>query len=74
MGVIIKKMEKNMKKIIITLLCLLLCCGCGPEAEPEPEPEPLYYSDEIRIVTKKLNSVEELSEKVLAVQETFDKE
>ena len=64
-----------MKKIIITLLCLLLCCGCGPkEVEPEIEPEPLYVSDPIKIITKDLNSVEELSDKVLAVQESFDKE
>lgn len=64
-----------MKKLFIALLCLLLCCGCGPkEPEPEPEPQPLYVSDPIKIVTKNLNSVEELSDKVLAVQDSFDKE
>ncbi|MBR3227427.1 MAG: LCP family protein [Erysipelotrichaceae bacterium] len=64
-----------MKKIISLLLCLLilLCTGCGASQE-EKEPEPLRVSDEIRIVTKDLESVEELTDKVLAVQETFDKE
>ncbi|MBR2578074.1 MAG: hypothetical protein IKE38_03990, partial [Erysipelotrichaceae bacterium] len=62
-----------MKRIINMLLCafLLLCSGCSGK---EKEPEPLYVSDEIRIVTKDLGSVEELSGKVLAVQESFDKE
>lgn len=66
-----------MKKTIITFLCLLLilCTGCQKKEEVIEEiKEPLYYSKDIRIITKDLNSVEELADKVLCVHESFDKE
>ena len=65
-----------MKKIITLLTCLalLLCTSCSKGSDNPTVEEPLYYSDEIRIVTKNLNSIEDLSGKVLAVQESFDKE
>lgn len=63
-----------MKKIISAFLCLLivLCSGCQKEAEEVKEP--LYFSEDIRIISKNLNSVEELAGKVLCVHDTFDKE
>lgn len=73
-----------MKKIINLLLCilLLLCAGCSSKSddttvdnnENTDTNEPLYYSDDIRIVSKDLTSLEELSGKVLGVQDSFDKE
>ena len=65
-----------MKKIITLLTCLalLLCTSCSKGSDEPTVEEPLYYSDEIRIVTKNLSSIEDLSGKVLAVQESFDKE
>lgn len=66
-----------MKKIINALLCacLLLCAGCSKgEDQSSNEPEVLYYSDDIKILSDKLTSVEQLSDKVLAVQDSFDKE
>ena len=65
-----------MKKIITLLTCLalLLCTSCSKGSDEPTVDEPLYYSDEIRIVTKNLSSIEDLSGKVLAVQESFDKE
>lgn len=64
-----------MKKIIILLCLALLLTSCGKKQEEEEVViEPLYYSDEIRIVTKDLESVEQLTDKVLAVQGSFDKE
>lgn len=67
-----------MKKIISLLLCLsmLLCVtGCGSsDSSSETSDDVLYYSKDIRIVTEKLNSVEDLKDKVLAVQDSFDKE
>ena len=56
-------------------MCIILLCACvGCSEKKEEEPEPLYVSDEIRIVTRDLTSVEELTDKILAVQESFDKE
>ncbi len=69
-----------MKKLIKMIMCLslLLCTACSSATVNEDttakEDEPLYYSDEIKIVTKDLSSIEELKNSVLAVQETFDKE
>lgn len=63
-----------MKKVIAVLLCLAICLCTGCAKEEEEIQEPLYYSEDIRIITKNLNSVEELSDKVLCVEETFDKE
>lgn len=68
-----------MKKIGVLFVCLLLiltsaCSKKEEESKEEKEPEALYYSPEIRIVTKDLSDVNELGEKVLAVQESFDKE
>ena len=61
-----------MKKIITIFVCmvLLICSSCSKSDDKKP----LYYSDEIRIVTKNLNSTEDLKDKVLAVQDSFDKE
>jgi len=66
-----------MKKLLTTLLVtlLLVCTGCSNNKELEvKETEALYYSGDIRIVTKDLNSIEDLSNKVLAIQDSFDKE
>ena len=63
-----------MKRIIIFLLCLVLCLCTGCQKEIEEVKEPLYYSEDIRIITKDLNNVEELSDKILCVHDTFDKE
>lgn len=66
-----------MKKIICVFLCLLivLCSGCQKKEEiVEEAQEPLYFSEDIRIITKNLNSVEELQDKILCVEKTFDKE
>ncbi len=70
-----------MKKIIKVLLCitLLLCTACSKSESNNSEDdtakeEPLYYSEDIRIVTKDLDDVSELANKVLAVQDSFDKE
>ena len=64
-----------MKRIISVFMCIILLCACvGCSEKKEEEPEPLYVSDEIRIVTRDLTSVEELTDKILAVQESFDKE
>lgn len=71
-----------MRKLLVSLLCLLLLASCSAPkeeeiVEPEPEPEPLYYSDPIYIMTKKsggLTSVEDLKNGVLAIQTGFDKE
>ncbi len=68
-----------MKKIIKVLLCislLLACFGCSNNGNSEDttKQEPLYYSDDIRIITRDLNEVSELADKVLAVQKSFDKE
>lgn len=67
---------KKLSKILICLLLLLCVVGCSSNGENNTveEKEPLYYSDDIRIVTKDLTSIEELSGKVLAVQDSFDKE
>ena len=64
-----------MKKIIITLLSMILivCTGCQKEIVEEVK-EPLYFSEDIRIVSKNLNSIEDLAGKVLCVHDTFDKE
>ena len=66
-----------MKRIIAVLLCLAicLCTGCQKQEEiVEEVKEPLYFSEDIRIISKNLNSVEELQDKVLCVEDTFDKE
>ncbi len=69
-----------MKKIIKLLLCislLLLCVGCSSNNSSDDDTskqEPLYYSDDIRIISKDVKDVSELANKVLAVQKSFDKE
>ena len=69
-----------MKKIIKLLLCislLLLCVGCSNNNSSDDDTskqEPLYYSDDIRIISKDVKDVSELANKVLAVQKSFDKE
>lgn len=67
-----------MKKVIKILVCLLLLScitACSnSNANDSSTQEPLYYSEDIRIITKNLTSLEELSSKVLAVQDSFDKE
>lgn len=68
-----------MKKLLKVCMCvlLLLCTACSNssnDGEAVEEKEPLYYSDDIRIVTKNVKSLEDLSNSVLAVQESFDKE
>lgn len=63
-----------MKKIFILLIsCLMLLCACTPKQEEEVK-EPLFYSKDIRIVTKDLQSVQDLVDKKLAVHESFDRE
>ena len=65
-----------MKKFLKVLLCLslLACSACSSGKEKSNEKEVLYYSADIRIVTKDLKSTSELTDKVLAVQSSFDKE
>ena len=67
-----------MKKLIKVLLCvfMLLCAGCSSQEEVTVEevPDTTVYSKDIKVISKDLKSLEELSGKTIAVQETFDKE
>ena len=63
-----------MKKIRILFVCLLLVLSSACSKKEEEVDTPLYYSPEIRIVTKDLNEVSELNDKILAVQKSFDLE
>jgi len=57
---------------MFVILLMMICVGC--ENDVVVEPEPLYLSGPIRIITKDLNSLEDLKTGVLAVQKSFDKE
>ena len=63
-----------MKKIRILFVCLLLVLSSACSKKEEEVDTPLYYSPEIRIVTKDLNEISELNDKILAVQKSFDLE
>lgn len=63
-----------MKKISLFICILLLLTSCAKEVPSEEVIEPLYYSDEIRIITKDLETIQDLKDNVLAVQKSFDKE